>query len=185
MINQRLCEHVRQRQGCICPCSLHHTGPQCTWWSSDAGSYSVYEGELWLHLIVRDSVPSQGTGGPSSSCLCPRIYLCLGACHARAPSPLSGGPASPRQVALRWALFLLLEPLPQLQGGPDSQIQKVSTEFVTPSGRGRLGDTANAFPAVHHFTELTGSDYFPFIPLKYSWFAMYSFLLHSKVIQLY
>ena len=35
------------------------------------------------------------------------------------------------------------------------------------------------------FTELTGSDYFPFIPLKYSWFAMYSFLLHSKVIQLY
>ena len=50
-------------------------------------------------------------------------------------------PASPRQVAFLWALFLLLEPLAQLQGGPDSQTQKVSTEFVTPSGRGRLGDT--------------------------------------------
>lgn len=24
----------------------------------------MYEGELWLYLIVRDSVPSQGTGGP-------------------------------------------------------------------------------------------------------------------------
>lgn len=52
MINLRLCEHVRQRQGCTCPCFLHHTGPQCTWWSSHAGSYSMYEGELWLHLMV-------------------------------------------------------------------------------------------------------------------------------------
>ena len=95
---------------------------------------------------------SQGIGGPSSSCLCARIYLCLGAWYPRAPSPFSGDPASPRQVAFLWALFLLLEPLAQLQGGPDSQTQKVSTEFVTPSGRGRLGDTVwkNALPGVHH-----------------------------------
>ena len=64
MINLRLCEHVKQRQGCTCPWSLHYTGPQCTWWSWDGGSYSVYEGELCLHLIVRASGPSWGTGGP-------------------------------------------------------------------------------------------------------------------------
>lgn len=35
-------------------------------------------------------------------------------------------PASPRQVALWWVLFIWLELLPQLQGGPDAQTQKTS-----------------------------------------------------------
>lgn len=44
---------------------------------------------------------------PSPSCLCPRVYLCLGACDPRVPFLFSGGPTPPRQVALCWALLLL------------------------------------------------------------------------------
>ena len=68
------------------------------------------------------------------------------------PLSLLRRPSIPQAGSLWWTLFLLQEPLPQLQGGPDSQIQKVSTEFVTSSGQGRLGDTVwkNVFPGVHH-----------------------------------
>lgn len=34
---------------------------------------------------------------PSPPCLCSRVYLCLGACHPRVPSPFSGCPTSPRR----------------------------------------------------------------------------------------